>query len=229
MFFCRIMSTFFSAESLYASYIVSEVCDMRINDKIFLIFLFFAGVGICAGSFFAVGLGDEAKSGIVSVLNAFFRSKTDVSASESGSFPQMFLPLLAAVFAAYLSAYLLFPLPLIPVYISLQGVFIGFSAVMTLETFGIKGILYILVLLMPQNLIQLPVFCALGMLSFHVGKEFLSIYASRISRGHHSSSARSAMKVLRYDVKLYTLAYLFGAVLIAVSCAMQALLLPSVF
>lgn len=202
---------------------------MRINYKIFLIFLFFAGVGICAGSFFAVGLGDESKSGIVSVLNAFFGGETDVSASESGSFLQIFLPLLAAVFAAYLSAYLLLPLPLIPIYITLQGVFIGFSAVMTLETFGIKGILYILILLMPQNLIQLPVFCALGMLSFHVGKEFLSVYASRISRVHHLSSARSTMKALQYDVKLYTLAYLFGAALIAVSCAMQAFLLPSVF
>lgn len=223
------MSTFFSAESLYASYIVSEVCDMRINYKIFLIFLFLAGVGICAGSFFAVSLGDESKSGIVAELNAFFRNETGVSASESGSFLQMLFPLLVAVFAAYLSAYLLFPLPLIPVYITLQGVFIGFSAVMTLETFGVKGILYILILLMPQNLIQLPVFCALGMLSFHVGKEFLSVYASRISCGHHLSSARSAMKALQDDVKLYTLAYLFGAALITVSCAMQAFLLPSFF
>lgn len=223
------MSTFFSAESLYASYIVSEVYDMRINYKIFLILLFWAGVGICAGSFFAVGLGAESKSGIVSVLNAFFQSKADVSVPAGGSFLQMFLPLLAAVFAAYLSAYLLLPLPLIPIYITLQGVFIGFSAVMTLETFGIKGILYILILLMPQNLLQLPVFCALGMLSFHVGKRFLSVYASRISRVHHLSSARSAIKTLQYDVKLYTLAYLFGAALIALSCAMQAFLLPSVF
>ena len=45
---------------------------MKINYKIFWVFLFIIAVGICTGSFFETGMTDGSKSGFFDALISFF-------------------------------------------------------------------------------------------------------------------------------------------------------------
>lgn len=216
---------------------------MRINGKIFFIFLFLCGIGICAGSFFEVGLGDATKSALSSVFNLIFQSSESTASGiyESDMFSSVFFALaktsLLPLLFSCLSAFLIFLLPLLPIYILLKGICIGFSAAMSLETFGLKGILYILVTLMPQNLIQIPIYCLLCALSLQLGGLFASLFLhehmpnfvyTAFPHLQNRSSARSSRKQFASALRFYLGIYLLGAVLIALSCLIQACLLPLV-
>lgn len=213
---------------------------MKINTKLFLILLFFAGVGICTGSFLEVGLNDEIKTSLSQVLGTVFQSDADMSTHNNRNdvFFEYFLrfmkDVLLPVFFMFLSAFVLILLPIIPFYILLKGIFIGFSSSMLIEAFGVKGILYIAATLMPQNIIQLPVFCLLGVLSVQCGKTVAAYLLQLIStKLRHSpcegSSFRNMKKLMCAEIRFYILAYLICVPVLCISDIIQAFLLPTVF
>lgn len=205
---------------------------MKINYKIFGIFLFLIAVGICAGSFFETGMVAGEKSGFFEGLSAFFgdsgkiAEKNNAEGSKlfaenlfSGSFS--FLPALGIGFA---SAFLPFLLPLVPLYIFTCGMSVGFSAAAIFEAFGPEGAAYILTSLLPPHLIRFPVFCFLGMISLQTGFETM---AYLFSRRKHAAALRSARKALRADMGKYSAFYLAGSLLIFISCLLQRFLLQA--
>ncbi len=214
---------------------------MRINGKIFFILLFLCCTGICAGSFFEVGLGEATKSALSSVFNVIFQSSESTAGGiyQSDMFSTTFFTLaktaLLPLLFSCLSAFLVFLLPLLPIYILLKGICIGFSAAMSLETFGLKGILYIIITLMPQNLVQIPIYCMLCTISLQLGSLFANLFLHEhmpnfvyaiFPNLQNRSSARSSKKQFASALRFYLGIYLLGAVLVTLSCLIQACLLP---
>ena len=199
---------------------------MRINYKIFGIFIFIIAVGICAGSFFEASMAGSEKSGFFDALNTFFgySAKTGNESSEllSENIFSAFRSFLPALGIGYASAFLPFLLPFVPLYIFTRGVSVGFSAAVIFETFGLKGAAYVLTSLMPPHLLQLPVFCFLGIISLQTGCETAAYI---FSRKKNSTALRSAKKVLFSDIRKYSLFYLAGSLLIFISCLLQTFLL----
>lgn len=214
---------------------------MKINTKLFLALLFIAGVGICTGSFLEVGLSDEIKASLSHVLGTVFQSTADMVLHTDERYDIFFEYFLRSVkdailpvFLVFLSGFVIFLLPFVPFYILLKGVFIGFSSTMLIEAFGIKGILYIAATLVPQNIIQLPIFCLLGVISVQCGKSVAAYLLPYISsKLRHSnreySSLRSIKKLLYAEIRFYILAYLVCVSVLCISVAIQAFLLPTVF
>lgn len=223
---------------------------MRINGRIFFILLFLCGVGICTGSFFELGLSEEAKSALSAALRVIFQGyigtgSADAAASElndSGVFFSSFIMLAKAAVAplilGFASAALVFLLPLLPLYVMLRGISIGLSSTMLLETFGAKGVLYIMLTLMPQNVIQIPICCLLCTLSMQLGRLFAAAFLPKllpdfIKKGfphlQKLSQNRSSKKILQANARSYLAFYLLGVLLLIGSCAIQACLLPLAF
>lgn len=201
---------------------------MKINYKIFGVFLFIIAVGICTGSFFETSMTDGSKSGFFDALISFFHAVGAGSTESKNFFFENFLSALGSflpvLLIGYVSAFLPILLPLIPLYIFTRGMSVGFSAAAILETFGLKGIGYILTTLMPPHFIQLPVFCFLGILSFQTGLATLSyLFSSR----RRSAASRSAKKALQSDIRKYSVFYAAGGALIVISCLLQAFLLQA--
>lgn len=204
---------------------------MKINYNNFGIFLFLIAVGICAGSFFETGMVASEKSGFFDGLSAFFgdSAKIDsVKSDDEGSklfarnLFSAFCSFLPALGIGYASAFLPLLLPLIPLYIFMRGASVGFSAAAIFETFGAKGATYILTSLMPPNLILLPVFCFLGVFSCKMGFETAAyIFARR----KNSAALRAAKKTWLSDLRSYSVFYLWGSLLIFISCLLQEFLL----
>ena len=201
---------------------------MKINYKIFWVFLFIIAVGICTGSFFETGMTDGSKSGFFDALSSFFHAAGAGSTESENFFSENFLSALGTflpvLLIGYGSAFLPILLPLIPLYIFTRGMSVGFSAAAILETFGLKGIGYILTTLMPPHFIQLPVFCFLGILSLQNGIATLSyLFSSR----RRSAASRSSKKALQSDIRKYSVFYAAGGTLIVISCLLQAFLLQA--
>ncbi len=213
------MSTFLRIKVSSRHILFVRSLIMRINYKIFGIFLFIIAVGICAGSFFETSMAGSEKSGSFDALNTFFGcyEENDVENSSllSSSLFSAFFSFLPALGIGYASAFLPFLLPLIPLYIFSCGVSVGFSAAAIFETFGLDGAAYVLTSLMPTHLIRLPVFCFLGIISLQTGFETV-VYI--FSRRKNSTALRSARKALRADIRKYSLFYLAGSLLIFISC-----------
>ena len=194
---------------------------MKINYKLGVILLFALAVSICAGSFFEVSMTGVGKQQLENMLSGLLNSETGggnsgAAASFAGCFFRIFVKNFIVIILGFISPVVLVTLPVLPSYILLKGVSFGFSAAMTLEVAGIRGILYILTTLMPQNLIQFPVYCFLAALTLHE-----SSVRIKQTIGHKR-------KALHQDARRYSLIFLTGLGIITLPCLLEALLVTSV-
>lgn len=195
---------------------------MKLNYRLIVVLLFALAVSICAGSFFEVSMTGDGKQQLENMLSGLLNAENGGSenvqstASFAGCFFRILAKNLVVIALAYISPVVLITLPVLPTFMLLRGLSFGFSAAMTLEVTGIRGILYIITTLLPQNLIQLPVYCALTALSLQAG-------AVRIKRA--AGRKRNAMQL---DAKRYSLIFLTGLGIITLSCLLEAFLVTSV-
>lgn len=195
---------------------------MKLNYKPIVVLLFALAVSICAGSFFEVSMTGDGKHQLENMLSGLLNAENGGSenvqstASFAGCFFRILAKNLVVIALAYISPVVLITLPVLPTFMLLRGLSFGFSAAMTLEVTGIRGILYIITTLLPQNLIQLPVYCALTALSLQAG-------AVRIKRA--AGKKRNAMQL---DARRYSLIFLTGLGIITLSCLLEAFLVTSV-
>lgn len=187
---------------------------MRINYRIISILLFSLAVSICAGSFFEASMTGSGKDSLENMLSGFLASGAAASFAEC--FFKVFVKNVVVLFLAFISPVIFITLPVLPAYFLLRGISFGFSAAMTLEVAGIRGVLHILASLVPQNLIQLPVYCFLAALS-------MESCAMRIK-----AAAGGKRKALQYDARRYCLLFIAGFSIITLSCIIEALLVTSV-
>ncbi len=195
---------------------------MKLNYKLIVVLLFALAVSICAGSFFEVSMTGDGKQQLENMLSGLLNAENGHSenlqstASFAGCFFRIFAKNLVVIALAYISPVVLITLPVLPTFMLLRGLSFGFSAAMTLEVTGIRGILYIITTLLPQNLIQLPVYCTLTALSLQAGAVRMKQAAGR---------KRNAMQL---DARRYSLIFLTGLGIIILSCLLEAFLVTSV-
>ena len=195
---------------------------MRINGKLMAVLVFSLLVSICTGSFFKVSITGAGKQQLENILYGLLNSDTgstagsDATLSFAGCFMRIFIKNLIIIILAYISPAVFITLPVMPAFIILKGISLGFSAAMTLEVAGIRGILYIITNLMPQNLIQLPVYCFLAA---------LSLQESKVRIAHVSNCKRNALQL---DARRYSLLFATGLGIITLSCILEAILVTSI-
>ena len=195
---------------------------MKKDYKTVVILLFALAVSICAGSFFEVSMTGQGKEELEKLLENLLSSNDGLSddAGYSMSFGRCFAGVFVKNFLVLIMAYfapvIFITLPVLPVFILLRGMAFGFSAAMTLEVAGLKGIIYIITALMPQNLIQLPVYCFLAALSLHTGIQRIRQISGR---------KRNALHV---DARRYSLIFSAGLGIITLSCLLEAFLTTSI-
>ncbi len=194
---------------------------MKTNQRIIIILLFLAAVGICAGAFFEVYMSGEGKQQLTDILGGILNSTDE---GNSASLGECFINSLKSnilfLIAAYISPVIFITLPILPLFIMLKGISIGFSSAMTLEVIGIKGIAYLFIAVMPQNLIQIPVLCFLASMSLQAGA-----INGKAAIFPGNTGARRKRKALHFDARRYSYIYIIGAALIIISCLLEAFLL----
>ena len=177
---------------------------MTFNDKILYLMFFIFAIGLSCGAFFEVYMEGAGKEQLMQFLSTLF---------DSGAAPGFWSGLLKSILNWI--AFLILPfcviyLPPLSVFCPfipfIKGLSLGFSSTMLVETFGIKGGLYIATTLLPQSIIQIPVLCFLISLSI-------------------VSAHPKYKKALHQDARQYYIYYCTGGLLIVISCLLEALLM----
>ena len=192
---------------------------MKLNEKIAFIMLFTAAVGICTGAFFEVSMTGSGKEQLQTILAGQLASD-----SGGGNFWSCFfssaritLPAIAAAFAA---PYIYITIPVLPVWLFIKSMALGFSAAMTLEAAGLAGMSHIATRLMPPNMVLLPALAVLAAAAAQAGcTSLLGILYSG------STSARRKRKALHSDARPYFIIYFIGTTAAVISCLLEAFLL----
>ena len=196
---------------------------MKINEKIILILLFTSVVGICAGAFFEVYMTGDTKNQIIDLLDSFFSSESNTLYADT-DFSRIFVRSLAEnllIAATIITApYIMITLPLIPFLILLKSIASGFSVAMTLEVIGLRGILHIVLFLLPYNIISIPVLCIIGGISLQSGIMRCTSFLMPFSAEH-----RRKRKALHQDARHFSLYYSIALAALIISCILEAFLL----
>lgn len=136
------------------------------DKKIFCMLLLIAAIGFAAGSFFEISVVGQAKTQLESLLPDLFSSEGSGISLLSSTLQNLCsgLPLLLLSFFLPSFPFLLFPLAL---FLAMQNLLYGISAVILLEAFGTwHGILHILIGIIPAILPRTLLFSALGSYGF---------------------------------------------------------------
>ena len=184
-----------------------------INKKITLCLLFISVTALCAGSFYEVYLEGHGKEQLMETLYSSF------TVESSNTFWYLLKSNLLSILKSWL--YLLL-CPIVPILIFtcpficiLKSFSAGFSSTMIIETFGAKGIIYIITTILPQNIIHIPVFCVLSALSIHMSLTTTKYFLKRRQLNKN---------VLQKTVRHYITTFFIGLIILFISCLIEVFL-----
>ena len=184
---------------------------MKLNEKTVFVMLFLGAVGICAGAFFEVNMTGAGKDQLTEIIAALTTSEQ--SEEIAVSFINSAKILLPVVLAGFTAPYIYVTIPLLPAYIFVHSIALGFAAAMTLEAAGLAGMSTIALKLMPQNLVLLPALAVLAAAAGQAGcASFVTTFFPR------SSAARRNKKALHQYARPYFLIYACGTAAVILSC-----------
>lgn len=204
------------------------------DKKIFYTLLFVAATGLCTGSFFEVTLAGTGKEQLMELLSGFF-STGGSDLSLPVSFWQNFRSGFLFLLLFYISPAVPILLPFNVLFLFFRSLFLGFSATMVLEVFGISGMGYVLATLVPCGLIQIFLFALLGALSLKEG--IYTIHSLRVLAGIPSGAGRYRRENFREQKNRtalqritgqYLYFYLAGLIVLILSSLLQVGLLQAV-
>lgn len=187
------------------------------DRKIFIGLLFITATGLCTGAFFEVFMSGNGKDQLISILENFFTGSADRELTFLQSFWQSFKNSFLFLILYFISPILIILLPLNGLYLFFKGVFTGFSATMLIETFGLKGVYYTALTLLPSGVLQAVLFSFLGMLSIEEGLQVIRAFRSR-----RSSHGRSKKNALQLFAGQYFKFYMIGSGVLVISCLLEA-------
>lgn len=144
-----------------------------------------------------------------------------ITGSTASGFLSMFLSSLLSLLKTWLFFFLCPLMPFLaficPFLCMIRGLSVGFASTMLIETFGFKGAWYIILSIMPQNIIQLPVFCLLSTLSISMSLISFKCYTQR----HSHKKYKNALQI---NARHYIFVFCLCLLLLLISCLIEVVL-----
>ena len=185
------------------------------NFILYFILMIFFVLGIILGSILIKELNIEQKSGIIKFLNSFFKSMGEKKLNNIGILKNSLLDNLKTVFMLWITGFIILGIPIIPIVVAIRGIAIGFTVGFLVNEFGVKGFLFSILGILPQNLLFIPsilVIAAIGM-SYSLG----SVKNKRIKytkNGFHG------------NIRNYSILILILCVVMLGGCLIEAFISP---
>lgn len=126
------------------------------NFLVYFTIIFLLISGIIIGAISIKILNSEQKGQVISFFNSFFKL---VSKNQVDSFlllKESILNNFKTIFLIWITGIIIIGIPIIPIIIILRGFAIGFTVGFLVNEFGIKGLLFALFSILPQNIFVIP-------------------------------------------------------------------------
>ena len=126
------------------------------NFLIYFIMFAFLIIGIIIGAISIRVLNSEQKGQVISFFNSFFKLISKDNVESFLLLKESVLNNFKTIFLIWITSFIIIGIPIIPVIILLRGFAIGFTVGFLVNEFKMKGLLFALFSILPQNLFIIP-------------------------------------------------------------------------
>jgi len=140
----------------------SLVQHFKENILMYLIVFFFLVSGIIIGSIAVKALDSIQKENLINYLTIFFKNTDINEIDESTAFKQALLSNIKISLLIWILGVTVIGIPLILLLIAFRGFVLGFTVAFLVDELGLKGIIFSILALLPQNIVNIPVIIILG-------------------------------------------------------------------
>lgn len=132
------------------------------NLRLYLGLLIAFAVGICAGAFTVNGLGATQAQELKNYIEGFLKLLGNQDINNSDLFKSSFLESIKVALLLWVLGVTIIGIPFIFLAIGIRGFIIGFSSGFISSVLGLKGLIFILITVIPKEIIILPCVLCLG-------------------------------------------------------------------
>lgn len=184
--------------------VIKKIIERQLKNNrslCFLVLVLFI-TGITAGAFTVDALSIAQKEELISYFQNFFNILDKEPIQSAFVFKQSLLNNSQFVFIIWILGITVIGIPLILIIIAVKGFIIGFSVSFLVEGMGLRGLLFALAAILPQNLLIVPGILFAGVL----GTSFsVSMIRRRKSQPKKNLSAEFVRYSLNIVISLLTL------------------------
>jgi stage II sporulation protein M len=166
----------------------------------FLVLVFFAA-GIAAGAFTVDALSSVQKEELINYFQSFFTVLDQEPVQSAVIFKQSLINNSQFVILIWLLGITVIGVPLILLIVGIKGFIVGFSVSFLVEGMGLKGLLFAVAAILPQNLLIVPGIIAAAVLGIS-----FSISMLRRKKSKPKKSFTSELAIYSINI-LFTLLY----------------------
>lgn len=140
----------------------SLIQHFKENILMYLIVFFFLVSGTIMGSIAVKALDSVQKENLINYLTIFFKNTDINEIDESTAFKQALLSNIKISLLIWILGVTVIGIPLILLLIAFRGFVLGFTVAFLVDELGLKGVIFSILALLPQNIVNIPVIIILG-------------------------------------------------------------------
>jgi len=180
----------------------------RENFVLYLVMFICLIVGIVAGAITIKILNDTQKTSILTFFNSFFKVLENNDFNSTEVFKQSLWDNLKTIFIIWATGLIVIGVAVIPVILSIRGFALGFTVGFLVNEFGLKGFLFSLLVVLPQNLFIIP-----GIIS--ISSAGVSFSINRIRRKERLYRNNLISDIINYSfiVLLFAMLVIVGSII----------------
>jgi stage II sporulation protein M len=194
------------------------------NARLYLGLIIAFVVGICAGAFTVNGLGGLQAQELKNYVEGFLKLLGNQELNNAELFKRGFVDNIKVAVLLWILGVTIIGIPFIFIAIGIRGFIIGFSAGFISSAFGIQGVIFILLTVIPKEIIILPSILCLGVSGINFS---LSIIKRRKHAAISSPTVRSSLASYLL-LGLFLIGLISGGVLVEayISSSLAKLIMP---
>ena len=161
--------------------ILNDSLGKNISENIgiyFTVTLFFA-IGIAAGAFTVKALNNADKQDMVVYLNRFFQVINSENVQKSSVLFQSIKNNFQTIFFIWILSITIVGVPSTLLITSFKGFIVGFAVSFLIHGFGLKGFLFTLIAVLPQNILYIPCLLIISAVSLNFS---IQLFRKKVSR-----------------------------------------------
>lgn len=186
------------------------------KNILFYFILFLSFLAFCTGAFYEASIDGSGKTQLMTLLSDFYSKENNYN------FGLLFFPKVKDSLIIWSILFICPIIPLLavipPIFAIIKGLAMGFSATMIVESFGYKGIFYVIACILPQGLLQLPIICILSAFSMELSICTFKYYIQRSQRKKNKNA-------LLTSTRHYVLVFIVGLFSLIISCLIEVYLM----
>ncbi|MEF9933770.1 MAG: stage II sporulation protein M [Clostridium sp.] len=130
--------------------------NIKENIGIYFIIILFFSIGLAIGGFTIKSISIEEKNELLTYMNSFFKVYSGESVSGSSVFMQSARNNFLSILIIWVLSLTIIGVPVALIVIGFRGFVLGFSVGFFIESMGIRGLMFSLIGIIPQNIVYIP-------------------------------------------------------------------------